>query len=149
MKLINSAIASVLCLTALQARAGHEVNDGSLETWYCEGTGLLKGQAGAVNLPFELRISASELQLTIKNAKDLVLVDKSLPLAATAVNYGNGDAELRSYKPSTSLWQDQAAYILIHDIGNVSVDEKTGSAEFSLDNGVSFVSHIMACKNYF
>lgn len=149
MKIFISFVSSILCLAALQAQAGHEVNDGSLTTWYCQGTGYLKGSAGTVKLPFQLRVSPLEVELQVLSTTNTVLRTEKLFLDSTTVNYSDGTAELRSYKQSGTLMKDLAAYITIKSVGQVIDHAHDGTVDFALENGVSFFANTMACNNYF
>jgi hypothetical protein len=133
----------------MSAQAGHEVNDGGLTTWYCKGNGYLQGANGSVKLPFELRVSREELELIILSTTNTVIRTENLPLSNRAVNYSNGYAELRSFKPSSALMKELAAYVTIADIGKVLDHPHSGTVDFSLDNGVRFFSNSMDCNNYF
>lgn len=149
MKSLISFVSALLVFASLNAQAGHEVNDGGLATWYCQGAGYLQGTAGIVNLPFELRISPNEMELTILSTANTVVRTEKLPLSSRAVNYGNGYAELRSFKPSSALMKDLAAYVTIAEIGKVLDHPHNGTVDFSLDNGVRFFTNSMDCNNYF
>ncbi|MBS1969304.1 MAG: hypothetical protein JSU04_03315 [Bdellovibrionales bacterium] len=149
MRILISFVSALLVFASLSAQAGHEVNDGGLATWYCKGAGYLQGTAGTVNLPFELRISPNEMELTILSTTNSVIRTEKLSLSSRAVNYGNGYAELRSFKPSNALMKDLAAYVTIADIGKVLDHPHNGTVDFSLDNGVRFFTNSMQCNNYF
>lgn len=149
MKLILSLSLIGLFFGTLPAMAGHEVNNGTLEAWYCQGTGYLQGTAGTASLPFELRISPNEVELQIMTVSNTALHTEKLFLNSTAVNYSTGAAELRSYKPSNALMKDLAAYITISDIGKVLSTPHNGTVDFALENGVRFYANSMACNNYF
>lgn len=149
MKLILSLSLMGLIFGTLPAMAGHEVNNGTMEAWYCQGVGHLQGNVGSVILPFEMRISPKSVELTIMTEAKTVVRTEKVVLSSTAVNYGNGAAELRSYKPSTTLMKDLVAYITISDIGKIMQTPHNGTVDFSLENGVRFYANAMACNNYF
>lgn len=149
MKLILSLSLMGLFFGTSAAMAGHEVNNGTLEAWYCQGSGYLQGTAGTVKMPFELRISPNEVELKVMTVANTALYTQKLFLNSTAVNYSTGAAELRSYKPSNALMKDLAAYITISDIGKVLETPHNGTVDFSLDNGVRFFANSMTCNNYF
>lgn len=149
MKLILSLSLMGLFFGTLPAMAGHEVNNGTLQSWYCQGAGHLQGAAGVASMPFELRISPNEVELKVLSNANTVITTEKLFLNSTAVNYSTGAAELRSYKPSNSLMRDLAAYITISEIGKVLNRPHTGTVDFSLDNGVRFYANSMECNNYF
>ncbi|WP_413289720.1 hypothetical protein [Bdellovibrio sp. HCB337] len=150
MKWIIASIAFSLMFGSAQARAGHEVGNGTLTNWHCAGHASIKNQNGTrVILPFQMRLYKKEMEVSFLDQNSQEMYKHVLSVDSAVYYKATGLVEIRSYKNSTSLTKELQAYATLRKVGQILSEPVSGSLVVNLGNEVMLSSHAMTCQDYF
>lgn len=150
MKSIIASFTTVLLLVSFQAHAGHEVGNGGLTTWVCEGhASLLDKNGGRAIMPFEMRLEKKKMDVMILNSDLKVVLQKEMVLGSAIYYKATGIVEIRSFKDSTSLTKETQAFAILRKVGQTMSEPILGTLEVKMNDNITLSSHSMKCQDYF